>query len=131
MRIPNSAHLPALAYPRAHPRLPAARTGYGLERGPLRDRLPVDLREGPSGLPDSDMAPFTSVYLTEGEWAAEIVNRTVHERPSESPLSTVGSFEDERSIPLRGLPAGAVKRSTRRSSRLRWRDPVAELPPSW
>jgi Protein of unknown function (DUF2867) len=52
--------------------------GHALERPTLQDRLPVDLREGPSGPPDSEMAPFTSVYLLESEWAAEIVNRTVH-----------------------------------------------------
>ena len=52
--------------------------GHGLERPTLRDRLPVDLRERPSGPADSDVAPFTSVYLIEDEWAAEIVNRTVH-----------------------------------------------------
>jgi hypothetical protein len=47
------------------------------ERPTLRDRLPADLREGPSG-PDFDMAPFSSLYLLDDEWAAEIVNRTVH-----------------------------------------------------
>jgi Protein of unknown function (DUF2867) len=52
--------------------------GHAWERPTLRDRLPVDLRAGPSGPPDSEMAPFTSVYLLENEWAAEIVNRTVH-----------------------------------------------------
>jgi len=52
--------------------------GHGAERPTLRDRLPADLREGPPGPPDSEMAPFTSVYLLEDEWAAEIVNRTVH-----------------------------------------------------
>jgi Protein of unknown function (DUF2867) len=52
--------------------------GHPWERPTLRDRLPVDLRGGPSGPPDSEMAPFTSVYLLENEWAAEIVNRTVH-----------------------------------------------------
>lgn len=47
-------------------------------QGPtLRDRLPQDLREGPSG-PGSRDLPFTSLYLTDDEWAAEIVNRTVH-----------------------------------------------------
>jgi Protein of unknown function (DUF2867) len=51
--------------------------GHGSERPTLRDRLPPDLREGPSG-PDFDMAPFTSLYLLDDEWAAEIVNRTVH-----------------------------------------------------
>ncbi len=42
----------------------------------LRDRLPSDLRDGPSG-PDFDTLPFTSLYLLEDEFAAEIVNRTV------------------------------------------------------
>jgi len=43
----------------------------------LGDRLPVDLREAPSG-PDFDALPFTSLYLLEDEWAAEIANRTMH-----------------------------------------------------
>jgi Protein of unknown function (DUF2867) len=43
----------------------------------LRDRLPEDLREAPSG-PDFDALPFTSVYLLYDEWAAEIANKTVH-----------------------------------------------------
>jgi hypothetical protein len=43
----------------------------------LRDRLPADLREVPSG-PDFDALPFTSLYLLDDEWAAEIANRTVH-----------------------------------------------------
>lgn len=43
----------------------------------LRDQLPDDLRDGPAG-PDFDTLPFTSLYLLEDEWAAEIVNRTVH-----------------------------------------------------
>jgi hypothetical protein len=51
--------------------------GRGSERPTLRDRLPADLREGPSG-PDFDVAPFGSLYLLDDEWAAEIVNRTVH-----------------------------------------------------
>jgi hypothetical protein len=50
---------------------------HGSERPTLRDRLPADLREGPSG-PDFDVAPFRSLYLLDDEWAAEIVNRTVH-----------------------------------------------------
>jgi hypothetical protein len=37
--------------------------------------LPIDLREAPSG---PDMPRFTSLYLLDDEWAAEIVNRTVH-----------------------------------------------------
>jgi uncharacterized protein DUF2867 len=53
--------------------------GAGLDaRVPtLRDRLPADLRDGPSG-PESDALPFSSLYLTDDEWAAEIANQTVH-----------------------------------------------------
>ena len=43
----------------------------------LRDRLPADLREGPSG-PAFATLPFTSLYLLEDEFAAEIANRTMH-----------------------------------------------------
>jgi hypothetical protein len=50
---------------------------HGEERPTVRDRLPVDLRDAPSG-PDFDTLPFTSLYLLDDEWAAEIVNRTVH-----------------------------------------------------
>ena len=39
--------------------------------------MPADLRDAPSG-PVFDALPFTSLYLIEDEWAAEIVNRTVH-----------------------------------------------------
>ena len=46
-------------------------------RPTLRDRLPADLREGPSGA-EFELAPLTSLYLLDDEWAAEIVNRTVH-----------------------------------------------------
>ncbi|MFD6115060.1 DUF2867 domain-containing protein [Streptomyces yangpuensis] len=43
----------------------------------LRDRLPADLREGERG-PDLAAVPFTSVYQTHDEWAAETANRTMH-----------------------------------------------------
>ena len=43
----------------------------------VRDRLPPDLRAAPSG-PDFEALPFSSIYLLDDEWAAEIVNRTVH-----------------------------------------------------
>jgi hypothetical protein len=43
----------------------------------LRDRLPADLRDAPSG-PEFAALPFTSLYLTADEWAAEVANRTVH-----------------------------------------------------
>jgi hypothetical protein len=49
--------------------------GLGSRVPTLRDRLPADLRDAPSG-PDFD--PFTSLYLLEDEFAAEMANRTVH-----------------------------------------------------
>jgi hypothetical protein len=49
--------------------------GLGSRVPTLRDRLPADLRDTPSG-PDLDR--FTSLYLLEDEWAAEIANRTMH-----------------------------------------------------
>ena len=52
-------------------------TGVGSRVPTLRDRLPVDLRDGPRG-PDFDGLPFTSLYLIDNEWAAEIANRTMH-----------------------------------------------------
>ncbi len=51
--------------------------GRGARPPTLRDRLPADLRDAPSG-PDFDALPFTSLYLLDDEFAAEIVNRTVH-----------------------------------------------------
>jgi hypothetical protein len=42
----------------------------------LRERLPADLRESPG--PTFDALPFTSLYLLDDEWAAEVANRTVH-----------------------------------------------------
>jgi hypothetical protein len=52
-------------------------TGIGTRVASLRDRLPRDLRAGPTG-PEIPDAPFTSVYLTADEWATEMANRTVH-----------------------------------------------------
>jgi hypothetical protein len=51
--------------------------GVGSRVPTLRDRLPVDLRDGPSG-PAFDALPFTSLYLIDDEVAAEIANRTMH-----------------------------------------------------
>jgi hypothetical protein len=51
--------------------------GLGSRVPTLRDRLPADLRDVPSG-PDFDALPFTSLYLLKHEWAAEIANRTMH-----------------------------------------------------
>ena len=54
---------------------PAA--GLGSSVPTLRDRLPADLRDAPSG-PGFDALPFASLYLLDDEWAAEIANRTMH-----------------------------------------------------
>lgn len=51
--------------------------GVGSRVTSLRDRLPSDLRDAPTG-PDFKDVPFTSVYLLDDEWAAEMANRTVH-----------------------------------------------------
>jgi Protein of unknown function (DUF2867) len=49
--------------------------GLGSRVPTLRDRLPEDLRDAPSG---PDFPRFRSLYLLDDEWAAEIANRTVH-----------------------------------------------------
>jgi hypothetical protein len=54
-----------------------ADAGLGSRVPTLRDRLPADLRDGPSG-PDFDALPFSSLYLLDDEWAAEVANRIVH-----------------------------------------------------
>lgn len=51
--------------------------GVGSRVPTLRDRLPADLREAASG-PEFDALPFTSLYLTDDEWAAEVANQTMH-----------------------------------------------------
>jgi hypothetical protein len=50
--------------------------GLGSRVATLRDRLPADLRETPAA--DFDVLPFTSLYLLDDEFAAEIANRTMH-----------------------------------------------------
>jgi hypothetical protein len=54
-----------------------AADGLGARVTSLRERLPADLRAGASG-PDFSAAPFTSLYLTDDEWAAESANQTMH-----------------------------------------------------
>jgi hypothetical protein len=51
--------------------------GFGSRVRTLRDRLPADLRDAPRG-PEFDSLPFSSLYLLDDEWAAEIANRTMH-----------------------------------------------------
>ena len=51
--------------------------GLGSRVPTLSDRLPADLRDAPSG-PDFDALPFTSLYLIDDEFAAEVANKTMH-----------------------------------------------------
>jgi hypothetical protein len=51
--------------------------GLGSRVPTLRDRLPTDLRDAPSG-PGLDRLPFSPLYLTDDEFAAEIANQTMH-----------------------------------------------------
>jgi hypothetical protein len=50
--------------------------GLGSRVKTLRGRLPADLRDAPR--PDFAALPFSSLYVLEDEFAAEIANRTVH-----------------------------------------------------
>lgn len=54
-----------------------ADTGLGSRVPTLRDRLPADLRDAPSG-PAPETLPFEPLYLTEDEYAVEIANGTMH-----------------------------------------------------
>jgi hypothetical protein len=51
-------------------------TGLGARVPTLRDRLPADLAASPG--PAFPKLPFSSVYLLEDEFAAEIANKTMH-----------------------------------------------------
>ena len=51
--------------------------GIGARVVTLRDRLPADLRDAQSG-PEFDALPFSPLYLTDDEFAAEAANRTMH-----------------------------------------------------
>jgi len=51
-------------------------SGLGSRVPTLRERLPDDLRTAPR--PEFARLPFTSLYLIDDEFAAEIANRTVH-----------------------------------------------------
>lgn len=53
-----------------------AKTGLGGRVPTLRKRLPQDLLDAPG--PEFDLLPFTSLYLIEDEFAAEIANGTMH-----------------------------------------------------
>jgi hypothetical protein len=51
-------------------------SGIGSRVPSLRDRLPADLRDAPR--PEFDGLPFSALYMTDDEFAAEIANKTVH-----------------------------------------------------
>lgn len=51
-------------------------SGVGSRVRTLRERLPDDLRAAAG--PDFETLPFTSLYLTDDEFAAEIANQTMH-----------------------------------------------------
>jgi hypothetical protein len=51
--------------------------GLGVRVAALNDRLPADLRGTATGFESSSL-PFTPLFETENEWAAETANRTVH-----------------------------------------------------
>ncbi|HEY1689490.1 MAG TPA: DUF2867 domain-containing protein [Solirubrobacteraceae bacterium] len=53
-----------------------AQTGLGERVPTLRQRMPQDLLDARG--PDFATLPFTSLYLIEGEFAAEIANGTMH-----------------------------------------------------
>ena len=57
-------------------RLDEPGSGLGSRVKPLRERLPDDLRAATG--PEFESLPFTSLYLTDNEFAAEIANQTVH-----------------------------------------------------
>jgi hypothetical protein len=78
-------------------------SGVGSRVPTLRDRLPADLREASPG-PAPGELPFTSLYLTDEEWALEVANRTVHG------VMHVGWVPDETGG-YRGQMAVLVKRN--------------------
>jgi hypothetical protein len=79
-------------------------TGLGARVPTLRDRLPPDLRDGRSP-PEFTALPFTPLYLTDDEFAAEIANQTVHG------VLHLGWVPDEEAGGYRGQMAVLVRRN--------------------
>jgi hypothetical protein len=77
--------------------------GIGSRVATLRDRLPADLRDTYAGS-DFDAVPFSPLYETGDEFAAELANRTVHG------VLHFGWVEDEAGG-YRGQMAVLVKRN--------------------
>ena len=80
------------------------KAGLGARVPTLRDRLPPDLR-GTADAPDFEAVPFTPLYVTQDELAAEIANRTVHG------VLHLGWVPDETTGGYRGQMAVLVKRN--------------------
>ena len=88
--------------------------GVGSRVPTLRDRLPTDLRDGPPG-PEFAALPFSSLYLTDDEFAAEIANRTMHGVMHIGRVSdAAGAFRARMAVLVK--PNGLVGRATWRPS---------------
>jgi hypothetical protein len=84
-------------------------TGLGVRVETLRDRLPADLRDAPTGLA-SDRYPFSPLYLTDDEFAMEIANQTVHGVMHVGWVpDTAGGFRGQMAVLVR--PNGALGRA--------------------
>jgi hypothetical protein len=77
--------------------------GIGSRVPTLRDRLPADLRDD-SHIPQFGGLPFSPLYMTDDEFAAEIANSTMHG------VLHLGWVDDERGG-YRGQLAVLVKRN--------------------
>ena len=90
-------------------------TGVGSRVPTLRDRLPADLRAASPG-PAFDALPFTSLYLTDDEFAAETANRTMHGvlHLGRVPAPT-GGFRPQLAVLVKpnGLPGAAYMAAIR------------------
>ena len=80
-----------------------AETGVGSRVPTLLDLLPADLRDAPR--PKFAALPFTSLYMTDNEFAAEAANRTMHG------ILHLGWVPDESGNGYRGQMAILVKRN--------------------
>jgi hypothetical protein len=79
------------------------KTGVGSRVPTLLDRLPADLRDAPR--PEFASLPFTPLYMTGNEFAAEAANRTMHG------ILHLGWVPDENGNGYHGQMAVLVKRN--------------------
>jgi hypothetical protein len=84
-------------------------TGLGVRVQTLRARLPADLRNAPTDLV-ADGYPFVPLYMTDGEFAMEIANQTVHGVLHVGWVpDTAGGFRGQMAVLVR--PNGALGRA--------------------